>query len=554
MKKTISFLSALLGVTLFICCQQTITTRLDEAENLLDSRPDSALCILESIPSSELRSEESNARYALLRSIAYDKNYIDLQSDSIIRKATAFYSKQLASIDRMRAWYYEGVILDNVGDYPSSIISLEKAEHDALLLKNDYYLGMINREKGYVYNTMINMPSAIECQEKAIEAFRRAGKEEHAAFALLSLGIGWFNYDQFEKARSILLEAKNESVNTYLRIQADLRLAAIIIELNEDPIPALDVFKRTSLDYYVLTDYGYRAIAHERIGQLDSADYWLERGYQVAHSEADTAALDYMHSSILMRHGDYKEAYPLLKHATDVQDRNTQNILQESLNTALKEYYQESLALEKEREARERERRNWGIVISGLLLLSFIAFIVARIRKKNRLLELQMARYTAIQQDNRGIRQENARLIGALFSSRLHHLDELSDQFFSADEKKKKDLVFNAFKKYLDEFRNDQDVFLSLEEDLNRSFNGVFQKLISQVPDIDGYRRKIAALFMAGVPYETIQLIMRSVSIDSLRMIRSRLRKDIKSSQAADAELFLEMLETKKRPTGNKNK
>ena len=59
---------------------------------------------------------------------------------------------------------------------------------------------------------------------------------------------------------------------------------------------------------------------------------------------------------------------------------------------------------------------------------------------------------------------------------------------------------------------------------------------------------------MAGVPYETSQLIMRSVSIDSLRMIRSRLRKDIKSSQAADAELFLEMLETKKRPTGNKNK
>ncbi len=80
------------------------------------------------------------------------------------------------------------------------------------------------------------------------------------------------------------------------------------------------------------------------------------------------------------------------------------------------------------------------------------------------------------------------------------------------------------------------------------------RKLGEQVPRIDKEKRKIIALFFAGLPYETIQLITKSVSIDSLRMQRSRFRKQIKDANAPDAELFLSMLDINNVAESNKTK
>ena len=217
----------------------------------------------------------------------------------------------------------------------------------------------------------------------------------------------------------------------------------------------------------------------------------------------------------------------------------TQSILQESLNTALKDYYQSELAVEEVKNARERESRLWMGIIGGLILLGVVAIFVHRLRSKDKLLELQIAQYAAVQRDN-------AHLIGSLISQRLRHMDKLSDEYFTADEKKKKDIVFASFKSYLEEFRNDKDAFKSLEDFLNKYSNGIMDKLEKQVPRINGDNRRIISLFFAGLPYETIQLIFKRVSIGSLRTLRSRFRLEIKNANAPDAKLFLLMLETKK--------
>ena len=47
--------------------------------------------LLEGIDKSELTSKELEAKYALLLSQALDKNFIDLQSDSIIAPAVNYY-------------------------------------------------------------------------------------------------------------------------------------------------------------------------------------------------------------------------------------------------------------------------------------------------------------------------------------------------------------------------------------------------------------------------------------------------------------------------------
>lgn len=551
--RTRFFRFTFLGIilTLNLACSQPITDRLDQIESIMDTQPDSALVLLNKISPEDLSSDESKARFALLMSIALDKNYIDVQSDSLIRTAVNYYSVRETSPNRMKAWYYSGVVETNAGHFNAAIVALEKANQDADAIGDYYYQGLINRKMAHIYNTLINLPAAIECNEKALRAFQRAGKYEHSAFCKLSLGINWFNCSAYDKAQELIREAKKESDNALLTQQCDLRLASISIEQRTDIGRALEVYERTPTELYDLYDYGYHAIAWELSGQKDSASAWMDRGYRMAQNEADSASLDYMLSKIAQLRGDYSWAFHLQSHTSRVQETHTTSILQESLASALKDYYKESLIVEEEKAARVRERRFREGVIAALTVVLLAVIFFSRLRKKNQQLELQMARYQALQEENRGVHWDNSQLIGSLFSERLHHMDALTEEYFTADERKKKDIVFSLFKRYLEEFRNDQKAFLALETDLNRYHNGIMERLEQQVPRINGEKRKIAALLFAGLPYETIQLILKSVSIESLRMQRSRIRKDIKSANAPDAEEFLSMLDTKKRLAGN---
>ena len=542
----------LIILTLNLACSQSITDRLDHIESIMDTQPDSALVLLDKISPEDLSSDESKPRFALLKNIALDKNYIDVQSDSLIRTAVKYYSVRELSSNRMKAWYYSGVVDANAGKFNSAIVSLEKADKDADALGDYYYKGLINRKKASIYNTLINTPAAIECYEIALKAFQLAEKNEHAAFCRLSLGIAWFNCHEYEKAEEYILEAKQESDNSFLIHQCNLRLAAISIEKNDSIDYALDIFNKTPIQFYDLYDYGYHAIAWELRGQRDSASFWLDKGYERAQNKADSASLDYIFSRIARMRGEDSKAFLLLDQANQVLVANTTSVLQESLTSSLKDYYKESLALEETKAAQVRIKRIWEGMIGCLLLIFIVVLFRLRIQAKNRLLELQMARYQAAQKENKGIQLLNTQLVGSLFSIRLHHLDQLSHEYFTADEKRKKDIVFSSFKHYLEEFRNDQDTFAALESDLNRTKNGIMERLVQQVPEISGDKRRFAALFFASIPYETIQLIMRSVSIESLRMQRSRIRKAIKEADAVDAEEFLDMLEIKKRTAGNK--
>ena len=536
------FVVALLAVS----CQKGMIRELNQIEAIIDYAPDSALVLIEDIPEERIMTTENQALYSLLLSIALDKSYIDLQSDSIIIKAVNYYAPKEVSSRRMKSWYYDGVVLYNQGNFSSSIVAFEKAERDAITLNDNYYLGLINSKKASIYNTWSNLSSAIACQRKAIEYLEIAGKKEHVDYAVLALGTALYNDKQYDQAIAYITDLKNSTSNTLLISLCNLRLASISVEKDEQPSYAIDIYKSIPIRLFTLYDYGLYALAWERAGESDSASVWMDRGYRFAKNEADTASLDYMFSGIELNRGNYQKAFTLVKHATDTQDSFTHSILQESLNTALKDYYREELALQEEKNAREKERRLWMGILSGLGMILMAGFFIWRLKRKDQILELQLAQYAIVQQENRTIQQDNAHLIGSLFSERLRQMDKLSDEYYAADEKRKKELVFDAFKSYLEEFRRDKDAFKSLDEFLNRYSDGVMDKLDKQVPRLSGEKRKIVSMFFAGLSYEAIQLITKSVSIESLRMLRSRIRKEIKESGAPDAELFLSMLETKK--------
>ena len=537
----------------FLSCQSENKIMLNRAASLIHNSPDSALFLLSSITVDKINHNKERAQYALLMSAAMDKNYIDVASDSLTRIAVDYYSLHQNRYYRMLAWYYHGLVLMNAQSYSSSIVALEKARNEAYNLNDDYYSGLILRNEAKVFSLTNNNPAAIDCQQKAIHFFEKAGKDSYKEFAETDLAIYLTNNQEFEKADSLFSYIRQAYDNQILNRYCNVCQAEINVELKKNPEDALSLFRRVSRSHYSVPDYAYLALAHERLHQKDSADYWIREGYKVARNQSDSAYLHYPHAHLEATRGHYEKAFHLIDYAASVQDSLTRILLQQSVSSAQRDYYKSETLLQEEKIQSMRQRTLFGIVF-GILIMSLLAMTaVIRSRKKDQLLQKQMARLALEERELERVNRDNAHLVGSLFSEKIDHLDRLSESYFKMDEGKEKEALFKQIKQTVSALRKDQGMFLSLENDLDRYCNGIMSKLRDQVPRISGDNRRIIALFFAGYSYETVKLILNKVSVESLKTARSRFRKEIKESGAPDTDFFLKMLEMKKRPQAGTN-
>lgn len=100
---------------------------MDIAENLIETHPDTALSILSAIDKSRLGDKEERARYALLMSMALDKNYIDTTSFAVLQPAIDYYLKHGTPDEKLRTLYYQACIYRNRGDDGNTMASCIEA-------------------------------------------------------------------------------------------------------------------------------------------------------------------------------------------------------------------------------------------------------------------------------------------------------------------------------------------------------------------------------------------------------------------------------------------
>lgn len=543
--KNILFISTLLSTLLSSCICQDKVIELDKAESLLQTRPDSCLIIMRSIDENSLDTKREKARYALLMSAALDKNYIDMTSDSLIKVAVDYYSSRDDQRRRMMSNYYHGLVLNNAGEYTSAIVALEKAEKDALDLDDHLYAGLIYRTKGSIFNKAHIFPASLECQQKAIDHFGFLENSDYEAFAKLGLAICHINNKDYSIAWRILESILEDYSNPQLRSLCEINQANILVESNESLERAVFLFKNApenSFDYF--DNFRY-ALALEKNGQHEFAEQRLSRAYKQCINQSDSATVAFSHAEILHLRGNDSEAYRLTRKAAFVQDSLTRVLLQQSVSNAQRDYYKAESQLQEERAKRLRERNRLGAAAALLALALLSGATLSYRKRKEQEIKEQMLNLSIAQAELRQAEQTNASLLGSLFSEKLHHLDMISEDYVRADSDKERIAALREFKEEIAAMRTDEDLFVSLEKDLDRYCDGVMSKLRTQVPSIKGDNLKLITLFFAGLPYSTVQLVMNRVSIESLKMARSRFRKEIKAANAPDEAQFIKLLEMK---------
>ena len=189
---------------------------LEDVDSYIEARPDSALTVLEGIDKSELTSKELEAKYALLLSQALDKNYIDLQSDSVIAPAVRYYENHGTPDERLKMYYYSGRIKQNSGDHEGAMEMFVKGESYGDECEDKACLGRLYKAKMTINNDIFNYTQAIVDANNAAKYYLAGGDSQKYYSTILSLAILYDNSTQFsdEYAKCLAILKENWDVLT----------------------------------------------------------------------------------------------------------------------------------------------------------------------------------------------------------------------------------------------------------------------------------------------------------------------------------------------------
>ena len=214
------FIAAVLAAMTIVSCndaRKSETYRLlEDVDSYIEARPDSALAVLEGIDKSELTSKELEAKYALLLSQALDKNYIDLQSDSVIAPAVRYYENHGTPDERLKMYYYSGRIKQNSGDHEGAMEMFVKGESYGDECEDKACLGRLYKAKMTINNDIFNYTQAIVDANNAAKYYLAGGDSQKYYSTILSLAILYDNSTQFsdEYAKCLAILKENWDVLT----------------------------------------------------------------------------------------------------------------------------------------------------------------------------------------------------------------------------------------------------------------------------------------------------------------------------------------------------
>ena len=217
-KNILFILTILLLLACTACYRSTrhVTEHLSQAEELIWTAPDSALHILESIPTSRHLIGKEQADYVLLLSLAQYRCYIPVSSDSsMIDLAVEYYKDKNDADKKGAAFYVKGCILEEYSkDIPNALLAYKEAEKCIPSMNDKHYVARIYSSLGYINQCSFNFELAKEYYQKAVQA-NIDGKDTVAyASNLLNLSTLYYTLHQADSA--------NRCINTLIDIADSL--------------------------------------------------------------------------------------------------------------------------------------------------------------------------------------------------------------------------------------------------------------------------------------------------------------------------------------------
>lgn len=407
MKAIYHYLAIILLTACFAisCSDGNLLKSLDVSESMMEAHPDSALMILKSIDESGLKSKKEKARYALLMSMALDKNYIDRTSFEVLQPAIDYYLKKDNGTERLRTLYYQGRIFQNRGDMDSALNTFTKAIAYSGQTEDALYIAKTLVSQACMYYEFHDYENYTECHLRAANIYKNLSRDYYRLDCLLNALNGAIASGNKVRADSLMAEC--EKFNDAERIQQtsikslqfchasqfeDIdRLRALLGDLDACPVENKNLWLNI-------------ALAYDKTGNPEYAKQILDN---ITGGGYDTLKYLAVAVPILEHNGNYKDALATYKKFAEMCDSINALRFDHKTKSLEEKHHLEIMAAEAER---KNSRIIWSCIagIAFLVMIVGILFLLFRTNKNQKSLALEQAKNSEL--ENKRLKEETARI------------------------------------------------------------------------------------------------------------------------------------------------
>lgn len=381
--------------------------KLNLAESLMDSKPDSALSILNAVNVETLNGKKDKARYALLKSMALDKNYIDTTSLDILQPAIDYYLRKGTADEKLRTYYYQGRIYQNCENNDSAMQSFMRGREFCGQASDTMTMANLLVAQGTILYTTYKFDDFIKVNLEAAELYRESGRPDYEILSLANVLDGSIQNGDKNLADSIMSIAHSKvSINPEYAsaISPYVLLYAITFGKRDEIVDVLNYYNSgDTIEDMTKIDI---AQAYSKMGDAYNAKRFIDlidSSSDVRHSLKYYAVI----SDILEQNGDYADALEAYINFSTTIDSIHQNIFSHDLLFAQERHEMEKSNILK---LQKRDRFIWLSLCVAFVLLIIIGYIYYRYRlsRAKNLLEEQENKRLQLEQEN--LKKENENL------------------------------------------------------------------------------------------------------------------------------------------------
>jgi tetratricopeptide (TPR) repeat protein len=540
-------LISLLLVLVCSCQDKKLQARFDTVERIVSDYPDSAMQLLNEVKERKFSTSEQ-ARYDLLTAEA---RYMSGENDTIPGRLTEiaeYYDRKGDSHNAARAYYYEGIIYQNVQEYAKGIISLLKSEKRTQKNKEDIPLGLVYRALGDCYAYLDDYLSSLRYYTLANSEFNKV-PNKYGGYALIDISNAYYMTGNDVQSMNYALSAYKygESHNdTSLQCEA----IRIIADINYDNkkwaetiqnYSTLNSLRSSELRDREISKLG---VAHLYLGHLKIAQNCLDS----LKSFQENENLPILECNIAYSKKDYHKAFILLEELVNKQNNEVQENWRRNYNIILSDYYKQEEKIAEDKISHERMEKCLTIAI--LICIIILAIILSyRIYKKIKEAKILNNKY--IENLNAELCNLQSKLIeindcseDRLLLSHISSLHTISISIANINDNLK---VREALLKYATEVTTsliDSNNLKRLENYVDQKQDGL---LTNFRHDIDNASEKDCQLFLfyaIGISPLLISMIWEC-NVDAIYNRKSRLIKKIYNHAPSKADIYISVLSHK---------
>ena len=195
----IIFLTIVLSA-IFVSCRQDIDNRLREVETVVDARPDSALNILARLDTNTLTTKKDRHIYDILLTEARYKSGINDTAVSQIAAAAKFFDKDIKSIYRLKAYYYNAILNGNGKKFGLALIELNEAGLTAEAIGDIKWKALVHRAQGDMFDATKNIAKALNYYTASLKEFSHQDSDPYYGGALYDCCRSYLNLQKNDSA------------------------------------------------------------------------------------------------------------------------------------------------------------------------------------------------------------------------------------------------------------------------------------------------------------------------------------------------------------------